>query len=75
MNLRKEIALKYLEASDYKYLNAIALMYLRLILKGAEAYEQLEPFYNDNRKLRLRNSIGEFTIIYVDEFVDKMLHD
>lgn len=35
MNLPKEIALEYLKAREYKYLNAIALMYLRLILKGA----------------------------------------
>jgi pre-mRNA-splicing factor 38A len=38
MNLPKEIATEYLKARDYKYLNAIALLYLRLILKGSEAY-------------------------------------
>lgn len=41
-------------------------MYLRLTLKGSDVYEQLEPFYNDNRKLVVRNSIGEFTIMHVD---------
>ncbi len=73
MNLPKEIALQYLKARDYKYLNAIALLYLRLILKGVDAFETLEPFYNDNRKLRLRNMIGEFSIIYVDQFIDNLL--
>ncbi len=34
MNLSKEIAIEYLKARDYKYLNAIALLYLRLILRG-----------------------------------------
>ena len=29
--------------------------------------------YNDNRKLRLRNLDGSYSIIYVDEFVDDLL--
>lgn len=41
MNLPKEIAIEYLRARDYKYLNAIALFYLRLVLRGVEAYETL----------------------------------
>lgn len=53
----------------------MSLMYLRLITKGAEVYEILEPFYNDNRKLRLRDSIGSFSIIHIDEFADKLLVD
>jgi pre-mRNA-splicing factor 38A len=57
-------------------------MYLRLITKGTEViafliqvYELLEPFYNDNRKLRMRDSKGEFSILYMDEFVDKLLNN
>jgi pre-mRNA-splicing factor 38A len=48
-------------------------MYLRLTVKGAEVYELLEPFYNDNRKLVMKDFIGRHEIIYVDEFVDKLL--
>lgn len=58
--------MEYLKARDYKYLNAIALFYLRLILKGGDAYETLEPFFVDNRKLRIRNMQGELSIIYID---------
>ncbi|MCL4133430.1 UNVERIFIED_CONTAM: hypothetical protein GTU68_009293 [Idotea baltica] len=75
MNLPKEIAIEYLKARDYKYLNALALFYLRLILKGAELYDILEPFYNDNRKLCIRNSVGEFKITYIDEFIDQLLRE
>lgn len=75
MNLPKEIAIEYLRARDYKYLNAIALFYLRLVLRGVEVYETLEPFLNDNRKLRLRNMIGEFSIVYIDELIDGLLRE
>ncbi len=75
MNLSKEIAIEYLKARDYKYLNAIALLYLRLILRGVQVYENLQPFYNDNRKLRIRNIIGQFSIVYVDQFIDGLLRD
>jgi pre-mRNA-splicing factor 38A len=66
MNLSKEIAAQYLKARDYKYLNAIALLYLRLVLRGQEAFEALEPSLADNRKLRTRNLVGEFSVMYVD---------
>lgn len=82
MNLSKEIAIEFLKTRDYKYLTALGLMYLRLITKGTEVchlliqvFELLEPFYNDNRKLRLRDSKGEFTIVYMDEFVDRLLNN
>lgn len=51
----------------------MALLYLRIILRGPDAFETLEPFFNDNRKLRIRNMIGEFSIIYVDEFIDNLM--
>lgn len=50
----------YLGAKEYKYLNALALFYLRLVLKAPRTFEVLEQFYVDNRKLRVRNSIGRY---------------
>ena len=75
MNIPKEIIEEYLKAREYKYLTAMALLYLRLTTKGVETYRWLEPFYNDNRKLVIRDSVGEFGIIYMDEFSDKLLRD
>lgn len=81
MNIPKEIAVEFLKTSDYKYLTALGLMYLRLTEKNQEVsqlllqvYDLLEPFYNDNRKLRLRDSKGSFSIVYMDEFVDQLLN-
>ncbi len=48
-------------------------MYLRLIGGSVEIYECLEAFYNDNRKLRLRNEDGKCSIIHMDEFVDDLI--
>lgn len=53
----------------------MCLMYLRLTTKAPEIYEILEDYYNDNRKLRLKDSIGSFSIIYIDEMADKLLVD
>jgi len=44
-----------------------------LTIKGAEIYELIEPFYNDNRKLVMKDSIGRHEIIHIDEFADKLL--
>jgi len=41
MNLSKEIALLYLAERDYKYLTAMAMMYLRLTVKAPEIYHIL----------------------------------
>lgn len=60
MNVSEEIVMTYLGAKEYKYLNALALFYLRLVLKAPRTFEVLEQFYVDNRKLRVRNSIGRY---------------
>lgn len=66
MNIPKEIAIQFLQAKDYKYLTALGIFYLRLVLKPPEVYHILEPFYNDNRKLRVRDTAGIFSILYID---------
>lgn len=65
----------YLGAKEYKYLNALALFYLRLVLKAPRTFEVLEQFYVDNRKLRVRNNIGRYELTYVDQFVDDLLNN
>jgi pre-mRNA-splicing factor 38A len=51
----------------------MTLLYLRLTIKAPELYEILEPFYVDNRKLRLKNSIGRYELTYIDKIVEDML--
>lgn len=73
MGITREIAIEFARAANYKYLSALGLVYLRIVEKGPEVYHILEPFLNDNRKLRMRDSKGQFSIVYVDELVDRLL--
>ncbi|CAE6502430.1 unnamed protein product [Rhizoctonia solani] len=61
-------------ADEFKYLRALAAMYIRMTFPGVEVYELLEPLLKDYRKLRLRN-MGKsgYSLTYIDEFVDKLL--
>ncbi|KAI9056679.1 PRP38-domain-containing protein [Trametes sanguinea] len=68
----KEILLEYLQADEFKYLRALAAMYIRMTFRPAEVYEILEPLLKDYRKLRYRGMNG-YSIIHMDEFVDSLL--
>jgi len=68
----KEILVEYLLADEFKYLRALAAMYIRMTFRGVEVYELLEPLLKDYRKLRLRNMSG-YVLTYMDEFVDQLL--
>lgn len=68
----KEIVLAYLR-SEYKYLSALALFYMRLTWDPVEIYTTLELYLGDFRKLKRRTREG-FTLSYIDQFVDELLH-
>ncbi|KAH7340708.1 PRP38 family-domain-containing protein, partial [Rhizoctonia solani] len=68
----KEILIEYLMADEFKYLRALAAMYIRMTFPGVEVYELLEPLLKDYRKLRLRNMAG-YSLTFMDEFVDQLL--
>ncbi|KAJ2937053.1 hypothetical protein H1R20_g47, partial [Candolleomyces eurysporus] len=51
----KEILVEYLRAEEFKYLRALASLYIRMTFGAVEVYELLEPLLKDFRKLRLRN--------------------
>ncbi|KAI0085412.1 PRP38 family-domain-containing protein [Irpex rosettiformis] len=70
----KEILLEYLQADEFKYLRALAAIYIRMTFAAAEVYGILEPLLKDYRKLRLRN-MGGYALTYMDEYVDSLLHD
>lgn len=46
---------EFINNRDYKYVNALALFYIRLVAKPKDVYTILEMFYSDFRKLRIRN--------------------
>ncbi|CAE6400029.1 unnamed protein product [Rhizoctonia solani] len=68
----KEILIEYLMADEFKYLRALAAMYIRMTFPPVEVYELLEPLLKDYRKLRLRNMAG-YSLTFMDEFVDQLL--
>lgn len=47
---------------------------MRLVGRPIEVYNYLEPLYNDYRKLRLLSQDGSYSLSYLDEVVDQMLH-
>jgi pre-mRNA-splicing factor 38A len=63
-----------MKLTNVRYLQALALFYIRLSFPGVECYKILEPFLNDYRKLRVRTMTG-FELTYMDEYVDSLLHD
>jgi len=76
--------MEYLHAEEFKYflswsdansryLQALAMFYIRLTFPGVECFKILEPFLKDYRKLRYRTQTG-FELTYIDEFADNLLH-
>ncbi|VDD96188.1 unnamed protein product [Enterobius vermicularis] len=71
----KDIIVEFLRQEEYKYIRALAAMYLRLTFSSIEVYKYLEPLYNDYRKLRYMDKNGHFQLIHMDEFIDHLLRD
>jgi len=70
----KEILIEYLRAEEFKYLRALAAIYIRMTFSAVEVYEILEPLLKDYRKIRLRSMAG-YTLTFMDEFVDQLLNE
>ncbi|CAD8047279.1 unnamed protein product [Paramecium sonneborni] len=75
INPEKDIILEFLQSKDYKYINALAMFYIRLTSKAKEAYPTIEQFYSDFRKIRIRNLDGTFAIWHMDELAEKLLNE
>ncbi|VDC03120.1 unnamed protein product [Peniophora sp. CBMAI 1063] len=70
----KEILIEYLQADEFKYLRALAALYIRMTFSPVDVYELLEPLLKDYRKLRLRDMSG-YQLTFIDEFVDQLLSE
>jgi len=68
----KEILVEYLQADEFKYLRALAALYVRMTFRAVEVYELLEPLLKDYRKLRNRH-MGGYELTFMDEYVDSLL--
>lgn len=70
----KEIVLLYLRQREFKYLTALAAMYVRLTFEAKEVFEVLEPLLGDWRKLRRRTRDGGWRLVWMDQFMDELLY-
>jgi hypothetical protein len=68
----KDVAITYIQQSEFKYVRALGAIYLRLVGSARDVYTYLEPLLSDWRKLRCR-STTQWSILHVDEFVDELL--
>lgn len=68
-----EIVETFISEKDFRYVRLLGVFYLRLVGKSAEIYRILETLYSDNRKFKIRNLDGSFSIEYIDEFIDQLL--
>jgi pre-mRNA-splicing factor 38A len=74
----------------FRYLRALAALYIRMTFAAVDVYELLEPLLKDYRKLRLRNmckhlvdtlesclifSLAGYSLVFMDEFVYELLSE
>ncbi|KAK2076439.1 hypothetical protein QBZ16_000964 [Prototheca wickerhamii] len=70
----KDIIIEFIKDEEFKYLRLLGAFYMRLVGRPVDVFQYLEPLYNDFRKVRLRDSYGNFQLSYIDQVVDDMLH-
>ena len=77
-----EIVVECLQQKEFKYLTALMMLYVRLVMPSAEVYRLLEPYYADYRKLRVqRAAVSQddagrtvrFALLYIDQWTERLL--
>jgi len=71
----KDIVIEFIRNEEFKYVRALGAFYLRLTATAVDCYKYLEPLYNDYRKIRRQNRMGQFEIVHMDEFIDELLRE
>jgi len=73
----KDIVVEFIRNEDYKYVRALGAFYMRLVGTSLECYKYLEPLYNDYRKMRKKEKVGDnaFGLTHMDEFIDELLRE
>lgn len=71
----KDIVIEFIKNEEFKYVRALGAFYLRLTASAVDCYKYLEPLYNDYRKIRRQNRMGQFEVVHMDEFIDDLLRE
>ncbi|THD24922.1 putative pre-mrna-splicing factor 38a ixodes scapularis pre-mrna-splicing factor 38a [Fasciola hepatica] len=69
----KDIVIEFIKQEPYKYARALGAFYLRLVGDSVEIYKYLETLYNDFRRLKFQDRNGNFSLMYMDDFIDSLL--
>jgi pre-mRNA-splicing factor 38A len=69
----REIILAFMKNPKYKYITILGLFYWRLVASPKEIYTELENFYGDYRRLRIRDKNGSIIVGHVDAIADSLL--
>ena len=67
--------LELIKNKDYKYIRALGAFYWRLIAPQKQIYTILEPYYADYRRIAFRDLNGKYSIMHMDEYIDKLIRD
>lgn len=67
--------LEFIKNEDYKYLRALGAFYWRLTAPAKQVYSVLENLYSDYRRMAYRDQLGNYDIIHMDEYIDKLLRE
>jgi pre-mRNA-splicing factor 38A len=54
----EDIVIEFIKNEDFKYLRVLGAFYMRLIGKPEDIFHNLEPLYNDYRKVAYRGMTG-----------------
>ncbi|GBG30517.1 Pre-mRNA-splicing factor 38A [Hondaea fermentalgiana] len=63
-----------LDNEEFKYMRALAAMYVRMTARPADVYRLLEPLMSDYRKLRVQTKVG-WELTTMDDFIDTLLEE
>lgn len=75
INPPREIIEEMLSQKYFKYLTAVALVFVRLTYDAMLVYRIIEPFLGDYRKLRCTNRSSSEFITHIDELAESLLYE
>ncbi|KAL2310447.1 hypothetical protein Nmel_002101, partial [Mimus melanotis] len=69
---KEDTIVEFIRNEDFKYVQMLGALYMRLTGTAIYCYKSLEPLHSDRQKIP-RN--GEFELMNMDELIDELLHE
>ncbi|KAM9093773.1 pre-mRNA-splicing factor 38A-like [Sarcophilus harrisii] len=74
MQPHKVVVIEFIRNEDFEYARVLGALYMRLTGTARDCHKYLEPLYNDDRNIRIRNRNGDFKSMRAKEFIHQLLH-